>query len=281
MIAARPDLLIIGGLAVDRLADGSIVGGGSVLHGARAVVASGRRIATITAAGTEPEAAAAVIELASLGRCLASPMAASIRYAIHNGGARRRLVLESGAGPLAIEPADVTAINPAAVLLAPIAAELTPQAVRACATVPIRVAALQGWLRRLVPGEGIRPLALDGLDDDLSTALANLDALVASHEDLAAVAPEPRRQVEELRSHFGPRPLLVVTAGADGAWLDSDATGLRHLPTVRLRRGTPTLGAGDAFAALLAVELGAGLDPLAATTAALSETSNYLARRHR
>jgi sugar/nucleoside kinase (ribokinase family) len=208
-------------------------------------------------------------------------MPASIRYAIHQGDPQRRLVLESGAAPLAVVPADVAAMNAAAVLLAPIAGEVTSQAVRACATVPVRVAALQGWLRRLVPGEEIRPLAFDALDDDLSTALADLDALLASHEDLAAVALEPRRQVEELRSHFGPRPLLVVTAGGDGAWLDSDVTGLRHLSTVRLRRGIPTLGAGDAFAALLAVELGAGLDSLAATTTALSETSNYLGRRHR
>ena len=281
MIAARPDLLIIGGLAVDRLANGSLAAGGSVMHGARAVVASGRRIATITAAGQEPEAAAAVLELAALGPCRATPKPASIRYAIQEGGLRRRLVLESGGAPLTVVPADVTAMNAAAVLLAPIAGELTSQAVQACATVPIRTAALQGWLRRLAPGEEIRPLSLDAFDDELSAALADLDALMASHEDLAAVAPEPRRQLEELRSRFGPHPALVVTTGADGAWLDSDVTGLRHMPTVRVRRGLPTLGAGDAFAALLAVELGAGRDSLAATTAALSETSNYLRGRLR
>jgi sugar/nucleoside kinase (ribokinase family) len=279
MIAARPDLLIIGGLAIDRLADGSLVAGGSVLHGARAVVAAGRRIATITAAGPEPEASAAIIELSSLGRSLASRTHSSIRYTIHDGGPRRRLLLESGGAPLAVEPADLTAINPAAVLLAPIAAELTSQAVRACAMVPVRVAVLQGWLRRVVPGEEVRPLALDALGEELTMALADLDALVASEEDLAAVAPVSRRQVDELRAHFGPRPVLVITAGEEGAWFDSQATGPRLLAIGRPLAGISTLGAGDAFAALLAVGLGAGLDPLAATTAALGATARYLGAR--
>ena len=279
MIAARPDLLIIGGLAIDRLANGSLVAGGSVLHGARAVVASGQRIATITAAGPEPEAAAALAELAALGRSLASLTHASIRYAIQDRGPRRGLVLESGGAPLAVEAADLAAINPAAVLLAPIAGELTSQAARACAMVPVRVAALQGWLRRLLPGEEVRPLPLHALDDELSRDLANLDALVASDEDLAAVAPVPRRQLEQLRAHFGPGPLLVITTGRRGAWLDSQVTGPRKLPIVPALTGISTLGAGDAFAALLAIGLGAALDPLAATTAALSGTVTYLGAR--
>ena len=278
MIAAGPDLLIVGGLAIDRLPDGSVLAGGSVLHGARAV-AMGRRVATITAAGPEPEAVAAVAELAELGPSRVTRMSGSIRFAIHEDGLARRLVLEAVGEDLPVIASEVAAIGPRAVLLAPIAGEISATTVRACAMVPIRVAAMQGWLRRLDPGEEATALPLAALGSELSAAFAELDVLVASDEDLAAVAPRPRPQLAALRAHLGTKPLLAVTAGADGVWLDDPTTGVRHLPA-RLRLGeASTIGAGDAFAALLAVARGGGLDPLLATSAAMAGTVEYLAKR--
>jgi sugar/nucleoside kinase (ribokinase family) len=279
MIAAGPDLLIVGGLAVDRVVDGSRLAGGSVLHAARAVAAAGWSVATITAAGPEPEAAAAVAELGALGPSSVASLPASIRFAIHHDSQGRRLVLEAASGNLALLAAEVTALGARTVLLAPIAGELSALAVGACATVPVRVAAVQGWLRHLAPGEEARALPLGSLGAELSAALAELDALVASHEDLAAVASQPPRQLELMRAYFGPRPILVVTAGPDGAWLDDPATGIRHLPVARRLDGAFSIGAGDAFAALLAVGLGAGLDPPAAASAAMIETGDFLAAR--
>jgi sugar/nucleoside kinase (ribokinase family) len=279
MIAARPDLLIVGGLAVDRLADGSTVAGGSVLHGARAVVASGRRVATITAAGDEPEAVAAIAELAGLGRCLATPAPTSIHYAIHEEGGRRRLVLEAASGDLPVSAVDVAEIAARAVLLAPIAGEISPKAIRACAPAPVRVAALQGWLRHLIPGDEALPLPLDALPADLRSAVAALDALVASDEDLAAPGSEPRDLLQSLRAFVGPRPALLLTTGADGACLDDPATGIHYLSTPRRLDGVSTIGAGDVVAALLSVGLGAGLDPPAAAAAAMIGTAEVLAAR--
>lgn len=278
MIAA-PDLLVVGGLAVDRLADGSLVAGGSVLHAARAAAAAGRRIATITVAGPEPEAAAAVAELAEMGPGLVWPASGSIRYAIRDSGGRRRLVLEAVGAALPVREAEVDAMRPRAVLLAPVAGELSRDAVTACRVVPVRVAALQGWLRSLVPGEVVRALPLVGLAADLPAALGDLDALVASEEDLAAVAEGPIAQLDVLRRHFGTRPLLVITVGAGGAWLDDASLGRRHLPAGRRLEGISTIGAGDAFAALLAVELGAGLERASAVAAAISSTTDLLAAR--
>ncbi|MEP6808125.1 MAG: PfkB family carbohydrate kinase [Chloroflexota bacterium] len=279
MIAARPDLLILGGLAIDRLADGSTVAGGSVVHGARAAAASGRRVATITAAGPEPEAVAAVEELGRLGPCLHVPVSSSICYTIRDEGGQRRLIYEGGGALLAVMPADVARIDPRAVLLAPIAGELGVDATLASVTVPVRVGALQGWLRSLSPGEQVAALPLDALGDGLSAALAELDALVASNEDLAGVADHPRQQLAKLRDHFGAQPILAITGGAAGAWLDGTPVGARWVPAARHIEGVSTLGAGDAVAALLAIALGDGLDPLAAIEAAITGTAEFLASR--
>jgi sugar/nucleoside kinase (ribokinase family) len=279
MIPAAPDLLIVGCLTIDRFSDGSTMAGGSVLHGARALVAAGRRVATITVAGPEPEAAGAVAELTSLGWCLATPVEASIRFFIDEGGPRRRLVLEGAGAELTASTEDLAAVGSRAVLLAPIAAELSPPVIRACAGVPVRVAALQGWLRRLVRNEEARPLALDALGDELTAALADLDCLVASEEDLAAVAPDPRQQARELRALLGPGPLLAITVGAAGVWLDDAATGPRNVATTRRLTGRSTVGAGDAFTALLAAGLGNGLEPAAAADAAMTGTAHYLSTR--
>ncbi len=188
-------------------------------------------------------------------------------------------MLEAAGGDLTIAPAEVAAIAPRSVLLGPIAGEVSARTVRACATVPVRVAALQGWLRHLVPGEEALPLALGALGSEAAVALGDLDALVASDEDLAAVAPNPPGQLEALRAYFGARLLLLVTAGADGAWLDDPATGIRHLPAPHRVPATSTVGAGDAFAGLLAIGLGAGLTPIDATTEAMDGAAAYLAAR--
>ena len=279
MIAAQADLLIIGGLAIDRVADGSTVAGGSVLHGARAAAAAGWKVATITALGSEPEALAAAAELDAMGQSLAFPAATSIRFAIHEEGGHRRLVLEAAGVALAVTSAEVATMKSRAVLLAPIAAELAPAALRACASVPTRVAALQGWLRRLVPGEDVRAMPLDALGAELAAELAEVDAVVASDDDLAAVAQEPPEQVSALRAHLGPRPLIVITAGGAGAWLDHPAIGLHQLPAGRRIEALSTIGAGDAFAALLTVGLGRGLGPMAAIGSAMRGAADYLQAR--
>jgi len=277
MIAARPDLLIIGGLAIDRLADGSSVAGGTVVHGARAIAWSGRSVATITSAGSEPAAALAVAELAALGPCRASPVEASIQYGFSDHGGRRRLTYEGGGSELTVTRSEVSEIGPLAVLVAPIAAELQAEAIRACAGVPVRVAAMQGWLRGLTAGESVQALPLRALDDDLAAALADLDGLVASDEDFAAVAAEPSQQIARLRERIGPHPFVVITAGEAGAWLDDPANGLHQLPVPRRLDRLSPIGAGDALAAFIAVGLGAGLAPLAATQAAMLATADFLA----
>ena len=49
-----PSLLIVGGLTVDRFADGSRAPGGSVLHSGVAAIAERAELTILTVAGDEP-----------------------------------------------------------------------------------------------------------------------------------------------------------------------------------------------------------------------------------
>ena len=277
MIPAGTDLLIIGGLTVDRLDDGSTVAGGSVLHGARATVAAGRSVATITVAGQERVALAALDELAALGPSLVRSVADSIWFEIRESGGRRRLTLEAAGEELMVTTEAVGSFRPGAVLLAPVARELSVASVVAARSSPVLVGALQGWLRSLEPGKVVRPLPLAALPDDLSESFSHFDALVASEEDLSAMGADPTAQLVALRRHVADRPLLVVTTGADGAWVDDATRGRHHHPAPREVDGASTIGAGDTLAALLTLRLGGGEDPLAAAADAVSATTELLA----
>jgi sugar/nucleoside kinase (ribokinase family) len=277
MIAA-PDLLVVGGLSIDRFPDGTTAPGGSVLHAARAVAATGGRVATIAAAGSELEAQAALAELADLGPCLVHRMPATIRFAIDERGSRRRLVLEVAGAQLRVAADEIGRSGASAVLLAPIARELDAASLRAARGVPVRVAALQGWLRALHPGVEVSPLELRALPADLVAELGQVDALVASVEDLMAEAPSADLQLDALRNIVGLGPALVITNGANGARLDLPGGARLDVPAPHHLSDTRTVGAGDAFAALLTMQLGRGVDLSAAASDAAARVAELLVR---
>jgi sugar/nucleoside kinase (ribokinase family) len=277
MIAA-PDLLVVGALSIDRFPDGSTVPGGSVLPAARAVTAPGGRVASIACAGAEREAQEALTELSDLGQCVVHRTAATTRFAIDERGARRRMVLEAAGGELRIAPHEVDHFRAAAVLLAPIAGELDASAIRAAGSVPVRVAALQGWLRILHPGAEVSPLELRALAADLVAELRQMNALVASVEDLVAEGLTPDEQLDALRGLAGPIPALIITNGPRGARLDLPDGERLDLAAPRQLSGARTVGAGDAFAALLAIQLGRGDDLMAAAGGAATRVVELLDR---
>ncbi len=61
------ELLIVGGLTIDRFGDGTSAPGGSVIHAGRAAVAEGVAPTILTVAGDEPEAAVGLEQLAEMG----------------------------------------------------------------------------------------------------------------------------------------------------------------------------------------------------------------------
>jgi sugar/nucleoside kinase (ribokinase family) len=247
----RLDLLLVGGLTVDRFPDGSTIAGGSVLHASRAARATGARVGAIVSAGPEPEAAAATRELADLAYLRVDRVPRSIGFDHRATGGRRELRFTGSAGSVT---APWPALDPRIVLHAPVADELGTRVDRAAYPGAAHAAILQGWLRLLRPDEEVEPLPLDGLPAALRADLATLDLLVASSEDLAVVASEPAAQLAAMRDALGSHPALVVTDGERGAWLDAasgHAPGCWHVAVPRLVEDVPSVGAGDAFAALI------------------------------
>jgi sugar/nucleoside kinase (ribokinase family) len=273
-------LLIVGGLTIDRFADGTSVPGGSVIHAARAAVADGASVTILTVAGDEPEAAIGLAQLAELGNLVHQRAASTVTYGHGEKDGRRVLTYLAGAGPIAppalADPPDVA-------LLAPIADELPASAVAAIRdTVRPRVTVvlIQGWLRRLEIGEPARPLALDEVPAATWDAFAMADAIVVSAEDLAEPAEDPYAAAAGVRSKIGPKPLLVLTLGAQGYLLDDPGVGpvVASAPQ-RVVEGVPLVGAGDAFGATLAIQLGAGAPPEQAALAATDRVIRLLESR--
>ena len=261
---SRPDaldLLVVGGLTVDRFADGTSAPGGSVLHIARAAARRGLRVGVVTAAGPEPEAQAGMDELARLTvqrEVAAGPASATFVHWEHEGG--RSLELERDGGSVLLSESDRERFHADAVLYAPVAGEIDADALRIWDEMVARGAILQGWLRRSEGDGAVTQLALASLDESLREGLGRLDLLVASSEDLRAEAATPYAQLTALRMAMGRTPILVVTDGTDGLWIDHpgarpnhDHSWRAHLAAPVLVEGAPTVGAGDILAAFLLV----------------------------
>lgn len=272
------DLLIVGGLTVDRFPDGTTAPGGSVLHAAAALQGASR-IGVVTVTGGEPDARAGLRALrrACGPRVHAEPAPATIAFAHRPPGSAARLVLETAGVQLACPARPV---HPRAVLYAPIAAELNAELGGQLYDGAAQVAILQGWLRSLDPGRPVLPLPLASLDDRLVRRLAGCAALVASHEDLEAAGGTVAEQLDALRHRFGGGPIICVTEGVDGATVDQGGRRWQVRPP-RVIQGVDTVGAGDAFAAGLALALGEGAGPLAAARRGAAVAQRYLQARLR
>jgi sugar/nucleoside kinase (ribokinase family) len=250
------DLLVVGGLTIDRFADDRLEAGGSVLHASRAAQGAGLKVSVITVAGPEPVASQGVAELRAMtNRLEVEDAHETIRFRHRESSAGRRLWLEQPGGSISVPSKVVESVRTGAVLFAPVAAELPPAALHIWDDSWRRGAILQGWLRSAADDGSISPIAPNELPDHLVVALATLDVLIASREDLLAAAEAPHDQVRALRRRFGRGPTLIVTDGPEGLWIDDDVGPPRHLPAPWRVDGVPMVGAGDAFAALLLTRL--------------------------
>jgi sugar/nucleoside kinase (ribokinase family) len=126
----------------------------------------------------------------------------------------------------------------------------------------------QGWAR---PGR-LGPLILEGPLDP--AAVAGVDVLKLSEEEACVLiagidATAPQRVGV---------PLIVVTLGERGAVLLNRGR-LRHVGVDPVYGLADTIGAGDAFLALMAAAMEAGADALQATEAACASVSRLLRER--
>lgn len=279
------DLIVVGGLTIDRFPDGTLVAGGSVTHAGLAAASLGARIGIVTVCGDEPQAATGLTRLREHGLVIRQPSPSTVTYAHSERDGRRVLVFERGCHPM--DPAALGDAPAATVaLLAPIADELPSAAIgamRHAVAADRLVLLIQGWLRALRVGQPVRPLELEALAPDLVAAFGTADAIVLSTEDLVDGAGDPFAQARLLRERVGERPVVVVTLGADGFVLD-DPAAPRLVASVprRVVRDVPSVGAGDVFGAGLALALGAdpAPAPLAAAEAGADAVIAMLERRH-
>lgn len=255
-------VLIVGGLTVDRFADGSVAPGGSVLHSGLAVLAEGGSLTTLTVAGDEQPARDGLARLAEMGELYRQPSANTTTYRHDERDGVRVLVLEARSD--ALRPEELAGLSaPDVALVAPIADEVAPRLVerlRAELEPGHVVMLLQGWLRRLEAGEEVRPLPLDALGAEQRAVVAQAETIVVSTEDLVEEPGDPFGQAARLRSTVGPGPIIVVTLGTEGYLLDDPSLD-RVVASVprRVVTGVPMVGAGDTFGAALAVNLVRGM----------------------
>jgi sugar/nucleoside kinase (ribokinase family) len=251
------DLVVLGGLTIDRFPDGSSAPGGSVIHIARAAAAGGLQLGVATAAGPEPVALAGLAELRRLSQAMevaSYPVTTTFRHREAQDG--RRLWLERLGGAVRLSPDAYDRITTHAVLYAPVANEIEADALAVWNDPWVRGAILQGWLRGTRETAEVTSVLLDALPGPQLEALRTFDLLVASREDLVAEAVMPWDQLTKLRRAFGRAPVLVVTDGADGLWLDHpgvrpDLDWRDHLAVPFRVDGVSTVGAGDILAAYL------------------------------
>lgn len=275
-------VLIAGGLTIDRFADGTTAPGGSVLHAGLAAAAEGAHPTFVTVAGDEPAALAGLGRLRGLGDVMHQPAARTTAYRHDESGPRRVLVLDASGD--AIDPERIDALPSVEVaLLAPIADELPPAAIRTLRTAVqprLTVLLIQGWLRRLAVGEPVRPLSLDEVDPAVWQAFGEADAIVVSTEDLADGTRDPFTQAATLRRHIGRGPLLLLTLGPEGYLLDDPAAAniVASVPRVVVT-DVPMVGAGDTFGATLALHLARGQSPIAAAESATERVIAVLESR--
>ena len=267
------DLLIVGGLTIDVL-DGEEVVGGAARYATEAALAAGLRVGLHTVSGPEPVAREAVERLGRQADVTWHEAATSIVFEHHGAHDERRLRQRSGTEP--IRGPDRKRLPPArAVLFAPVAGEVAVEVIHAV-DAPFRAAGLQGWLRQTDAGGWVSRLRLSAVEAQLAEALRGLSVLLASVDELGGEGGPDG--IGRLRAWAGPGPELVVTAGASGAWVDDGGGPPRHVPA-EVVADRHTIGAGDAFAAVLVAQRGAGLDLQASAVAAARATARYLSER--
>ena len=248
--------LAIGHTARDEFPDGRWRLGGTALYGAATAAKLGARVTLVTRAGpTEREVLDTLCQ--ELGIALhALPSDVTTTFAFtYDAAGHRTLRLRARAAPITRAEVGRAVGTPKAVLLASIAGELDDSLFAPWSGAK-RVLAAQGLLRSF---------AADGTViatpwTDYARLLPKVDAVVVSEEDHAE------------DSAWLPFTTVVVTEAERGAALHARGR-TDHVPAFAVAEVIDQTGAGDAFAASLALGLAEGLTMIEAATFASAAAS--------
>ena len=252
---SRTSFLAIGHISRDEFLDGEWRLGGSALYGAATAAKLGADVMLVTRAGPAERGALETLcgELGIALRVLPGEVTTTFCFS-YDGAGRRTLRLVAKAAP--ITRADVgDASAPKAVLLASVAGEIDASLFGPWSGAK-RVLAAQGMLRAFNK-EGT---VVAAPWRDAAALLPDVDAVVVSDEDGVVV------------SEWVPYTTVVVTRAERGS--DVHAGGApTHIAAFAVPEVVDATGAGDAFAASLALGLAEGLALIDAATFASAVAS--------
>ena len=254
--ATRVPFLAIGHTARDEFPDGRWRLGGSALYGAATAAKLGADVTLVTRVGPGEREPLETLcqELGVTLRVLPSDVTTTFGFTYDAAG-RRSLYLRAKAAPITRSEVGRAVRNPKAVLLASIAGELDDSLFVPWSGAK-RVLAAQGLLRSFGPDGLVMPSPWAGY----ARLLPKVDAVVVSEEDHA----EDRAWL--------PFTTVVVTKAERGSELHArgQTFEVRAFPVAEVIDQT---GAGDAFAASLALALAEGLTLVDAATFASAAAS--------
>ena len=248
--------LAIGHTARDEFPDGRWRLGGGALYGAATAAKLGARVTLVTRAGpSEREALETLCQELGIGlHVLPSDVTTTFAFTYDAAG-HRTLRLRAKAAPITRAEVGRAVGKPKAVLLASIAGELDDSLFAPWSGAK-RVLAAQGLLRSFDADGTVVATAWS----DYARLLPKVDAVVVSEEDRAEF------------SAWLPFTTVVVTEAERGSTLHARGR-TDHVPAFAVAEMIDQTGAGDAFAASLALGLAEGLTMIEAATFASAAAS--------
>ena len=252
----RISFLAIGHTARDEFPDGRWRLGGSALYGAATAAKLGADVTLVTRVGPRERDSLETLcqELGITLRALPSDVTTTFGFTYDAAG-HRSLFLRAKAAPITRSEVRRASATPRAVLLASIAGELDDSLFAPWSGAK-RVLAAQGMLRSFGADGLVRPSPWA----DYARLLPKVDAVVVSEEDHA----EDRAWL--------PYTTVVVTKAERGSELHSRGE-TAEIAAFAVRVVIDQTGAGDAFAASLALGLAEGLPLVEAATFASAAAS--------
>lgn len=218
--------------------------GGTVLYTAAAAARLGARAAIVTRVGPN-ERAALEERCARLGIELhALPGEVTTTFGFRYEDGKRLMKLKARSRGLALSDVPSSLLDSQAVILGSVAHEIDRSLLGAFGGAASVVTA-QGYLREWAADGSIHPRRWD----DVAEVTATASAIVLSEEDVGGDLDEPRR--------WAGRTPVIVTLAERGSlvFIDGDET---LVPAFHADRVLDPTGAGDAFAAGLAVGMAEG-----------------------
>ncbi len=236
-----PGYVVIGHLSKDLPPGGGVIGGGTVLYAGLTAARLGVPTALVTACA--PADTGLLASVAAAGAIYAvQPSPATTTFSMEYRDEARQLYLHARATPLGPDALPIAWRATPILHLGPVADEVDAAAAwdSVCPNALIGVTP-QGWMRAWDAAGRITPAPWLGA----AALLAHTDVLVMSLEDTGG-------DEEALLSYVALAPLVVVTAGSDGATLYEEGQLVAVIPACHAAPVDFT-GAGDVFTAAFLV----------------------------